>query len=200
MPTAESLSLILLCYFSTVTHVLYYAGCSLFAPGITWFVHALKNMRLVVDRFHGMTGHTCSPGFDPHCLPEMATSSTSNFESLNSVVAEIQRSLRYVDPKLFMRYIAFKAALMNLSSRWRQESGKTDLESSDFVAIANRVCVCKCSHFAGIDPTPLSATSKLTATNRFTYVQGLLLHKLCAFRHTFSHGMNEVVAPRTIRF
>jgi hypothetical protein len=154
LPSAESLSIVasvLLKRFEVLPDVVFYNAVCLLSYSISLrFPSLLSRTLFVTDRFHE-EGHTCGPIYSARFRPQADGMRSSNAESINAVFASSRSHVRHLGEHHLIPFLFVKSLFMNLKARWRQTSGKADVEDADLSAAFYEQHHCRC---ARCDPPP----------------------------------------------
>jgi hypothetical protein len=136
---------VIFCFFRRLPRFVFYdAACNLVSSLLTRFLWAFKGTRFLVERFHYGKGHTCGLAMDPNACPAADGMPTSNVESINSLIGSVRGTISHLRPSLYVSFVGERCVYLNLLSRWRRQTKKTDIEGADVTVLANRLMPCGC--------------------------------------------------------
>ena len=112
-----------------------------------------------MDRFH-YKGHTCNYFFDGDRYRILDKIRTSAAEAINAKIKRALYFMRFLKGTLLVNYLNIRFELMNLCTKYTQDTGKTDVEDADLNNWYSDLVECSCS------TTEFSNSVKLQAEMR----------------------------------
>lgn len=148
--TSTALS-ILLSRFRHLPRVCYYDnGCNM-ARSIVLRVPWVNNIcRLLCDRFH-YSGHTCNSICDPDSYLSSSNHATSGAESINQLWTFSKSHLRFLRPENLMPFLTARSIFLNVRSRVRENTGKTDINTKMILDYVHKQWKCSCARFMSLN-------------------------------------------------
>jgi hypothetical protein len=138
-----------LMFFPTVDRLLCDNNCGAFGSVSTRLPWLLRRTEFLVDKFHYGKGHSCGPMFDPRGSESSRRINGSSAESLNAQLAVSRKTIRYLGPDTLIPTVAFRALYLNLGTKWRLESMRSDLEDADLRPLGSQLMPCNCIRCEG---------------------------------------------------
>lgn len=142
--TALALSSVL-CFFKDPPLITYYDNACNLRRGITTrlpFIFLL--MKVLIDRFH-FKSHICSSVFDPTVYPTLTYERTTTAESLNAVLAETRKHVRFLSGSNLIPFLRARMAIMNIIANLRESRGVSDVEDSHLASFFDDLVPCNCN-------------------------------------------------------
>ena len=101
---------------------------------------------IIVDRFH-YKGHGCNEFFDADQYQVLDSIKSSASESINAKIKKSLYHMRYLKGRILVNYLNVRFALLNLTTKYFETFGISDVEDVDLNKFySNRIsCHCQCS-------------------------------------------------------
>lgn len=141
--TALALSTVASFFEILPENMFYDNGCNLRRGIITRLAFLFRYFKVLIDRFH-FKSHICATVFDPTAYPRLDYERTSTAESINAVLAETRKHVRFLRGSNLIPFLRARMAILNIISYLRSTRTLHDIEDQDLIGFFDSLITCSC--------------------------------------------------------
>ena len=99
--------------------------------------------KVLINRFH-FKSHICETVFDPTAYPLLDFGRTSTAESINALLAEKRKHVRFLRGSNLIPFLRARMAIVNIMSYLRSTTALNDIEDQDLISFFDSLIICSC--------------------------------------------------------